>query len=201
MSLDATVLLVTPVVLATARALSVPARPHAYATAHLANSATSLLLPVFNLTNLLAFTAAGLSFGHVAVLMSLAWLAAIVVEYVLLRRLFTRELAEPPTTEVEPEASAVPVFALSMLALTLVGFVVVCMLGFSPAWGTPAGVLVLGTATLVVSVLGLWSASGSPACSAGYGDANAGRTADVDSSSTGTAACTPPSRRPHWCRG
>ena len=55
LSLDATVVLLTPVVLATTRALRVPARPHAYATAHLANTA-SLLLPVSNLTNLLAFT-------------------------------------------------------------------------------------------------------------------------------------------------
>ena len=61
LSLDATVVLLTPVVLATTRALWVPARPHAYATAHLANTA-SLLLPVSNLTNLLAFSAAGLSF-------------------------------------------------------------------------------------------------------------------------------------------
>ena len=60
LSLDATMVLLTPVVLATVRTLSVPAEPHAYATAHLANSA-SLLLPVSNLTNLLAFTAAGLT--------------------------------------------------------------------------------------------------------------------------------------------
>ena len=58
LSLDATVVLLTPVVLATARSLAVPARPHAYATAHLANTA-SLLLPVSNLTNLLAFTRRG----------------------------------------------------------------------------------------------------------------------------------------------
>ena len=56
-------MLLTPVVLATARTLRVPPRPHAYATAHLANSA-SLLLPVSNLTNLLAFGAARLTFVH-----------------------------------------------------------------------------------------------------------------------------------------
>src|ERR1700741_4956831 len=43
LSLDATVVLLTPVVLATTRALWVPARPHAYATAHLANTASLLL--------------------------------------------------------------------------------------------------------------------------------------------------------------
>ena len=60
LSLDATVVLLTPVVLATVRRLRTPVNPYAYATAHLANAA-SLLLPVSNLTNLLAFTAAPIS--------------------------------------------------------------------------------------------------------------------------------------------
>ena len=79
-------------VLATARALRVPARPHAYATAHLANSA-SLLFPVSNLTNLLAFSAAGLSFVHFTAVMTLPWLAAVGIEFVLLRWLFARDLS------------------------------------------------------------------------------------------------------------
>lgn len=54
----------------------------AAATAHLANSA-SLLLPLSNLTNLLAFTAAGLSFTHFAALMALPWLAALAGAVVL----------------------------------------------------------------------------------------------------------------------
>ena len=55
LSLDATVVLLTPVVFATAARMRTSARPHVYACSHLANSA-SLLLPVSNLTNLLAFT-------------------------------------------------------------------------------------------------------------------------------------------------
>ena len=74
LSLDATVVLLTPVVFATAARLDVRARPHVYACTHLANSA-SLLLPVSNLTNLLAFAASGLAFGHFAALMALPWLA------------------------------------------------------------------------------------------------------------------------------
>ena len=74
LSLDATVVLLTPVVLATARTLGIPSRPHAYATAHLANTA-SLLLPVSNLTNLLAFSAAGLTFAHFSAVMAAPWLA------------------------------------------------------------------------------------------------------------------------------
>ena len=94
LSLDATVVLLTPVVLATARTLTVPARPHAYATAHLANTA-SLLLPVSNLTNLLAFGAAGLSFVHFAAVMTLPWLAAVGIEFLLMRWFFARELSGP----------------------------------------------------------------------------------------------------------
>jgi arsenical pump membrane protein len=94
LSLDATVVLLTPVVLIAAGRLRVPARPHAYACGHLANSA-SLLLPVSNLTNLLAFAASGLSFGRFAALMALPWLAAIGVEYVVIRRLFAADLTTP----------------------------------------------------------------------------------------------------------
>ena len=45
LTLDATVVLVTPVVLATTARLAITNRPHSYACAHIANSA-SLLLPL-----------------------------------------------------------------------------------------------------------------------------------------------------------
>jgi arsenical pump membrane protein len=91
LSLDATVVLLTPVVLIAAARLRLRARPHAYACGHLANSA-SLLLPVSNLTNLLAFSVSGLSFGRFAALMTLPWLAAIGVEYVVISRFFAPSL-------------------------------------------------------------------------------------------------------------
>ena len=147
LSLDATVVLLTPVVLATARTLAVPARPHAYATAHLANSA-SLLLPVSNLTNLLAFSAAGLSFLHFAAVMSLPWVAAIVVEFVLLRWLFRKDLRVAPQRPTHAEPLEVPLFALVVVGLTLVGFAATSLLGFSPAWAALAGALVLGIRAL-----------------------------------------------------
>jgi arsenical pump membrane protein len=70
LSLDATVVLLTPVVFQTAARLRLRPRPDVYACTHLANSA-SLLLPVSNLTNLLAFRASGLSFFRFG---SLMWL-------------------------------------------------------------------------------------------------------------------------------
>jgi arsenical pump membrane protein len=91
LSLDATVLLLTPVVLATALRLRTVPRPHVYASAHLANSA-SLLLPVSNLTNLLAFHASGLSFARFAALMAAPWAGVIAVEWGVLRRTFRDDL-------------------------------------------------------------------------------------------------------------
>jgi arsenical pump membrane protein len=143
LSLDATVVLLTPVVLATASTLRVPARPHAFATAHLANSA-SLLLPVSNLTNLLAFGAAGLSFIHFTAVMTLPWLCAVGVEFVLLRGLFARELSVEPTRDTVAGDVKVPVFALVVLALTLAGFGVTSLFGLSPALAALAGAIVLG---------------------------------------------------------
>lgn len=146
LSLDATVVLLTPVVLATARTLAIPPRPHAYASAHLANSA-SLLFPVSNLTNLLAFAVAGLSFTQFTAVMTLPWLAAIGVEFVLLRLLFRRELNRP-AVEVTPPPAEIPVFVLVVLGLTLTGFVVTSVFDVSPSWAALAGAVVLGVRSL-----------------------------------------------------
>ncbi|WP_395576497.1 SLC13 family permease [Streptomyces sp. BK79] len=155
LSLDATVVLLTPVVLATASRSGARARPHVHATAHLANSA-SLLLPVSNLTNLLAFTASGLSFLRFAALMTLPWLAAIAVEYAVLRRFFHADLTEPappkpspalapaPTSAPATPEPRVPRFTVAVVALTLAGFALASPAGLDPAWAALGGVLVLG---------------------------------------------------------
>ncbi|MFJ1680313.1 SLC13 family permease [Streptomyces sp. NPDC088251] len=148
LSLDATVVLLTPVVLATAARVGARPRPYVYACAHLANSA-SLLLPVSNLTNLLAFTASGLSFTRFAALMALPWLAAIAVEYVVFRRVFAADLAAgayPPNPE--KARPGVPVFTLVVLALTLGGFVATSFAGADPLWAALAGAGVLAVRAL-----------------------------------------------------
>ncbi|MFF9118939.1 arsenic transporter [Streptomyces massasporeus] len=149
LSLDATVVLLTPVVLATATRMGVQARPHLYACAHLSNTA-SLLLPVSNLTNLLAFTASGLSFTRFAALMALPWLVAIAAEYLVFRRFFDDELAAPlPSPEAEPRPEPLPLFALVTVGCTLAGFVVASAVGIAPAWAALAGALVLAGRALV----------------------------------------------------
>lgn len=142
LSLDATVVLLTPVVLLTAGAMAVAPRPHAYATAHLANSA-SLLLPVSNLTNLLAFTAAGVTFLHFSALMAAPWLVAIAIEYALLRWVFAADLPKVTVVKVKPPPPEVPAVALAVVVLTLIGFAATSFVGLSPAWAAVVGALVL----------------------------------------------------------
>ncbi|MPY35169.1 arsenic transporter [Streptomyces adustus] len=148
LSLDATVVLLTPVVFATAARTGARARPHVFATAHLANSA-SLLLPVSNLTNLLAFSASGLTFTRFATLMALPWLAAIVVEYAVFRVFFRTDLAAGTTPGAPQPNPELPVFTLVVLALTLAGFVLASFAGLDPAWAALGGVLVLGGRALL----------------------------------------------------
>ena len=146
LSLDATVVLLTPVVFATVARLRLRAKPHVYACTHLANSA-SLLLPVSNLTNLLAFGASGLSFARFGATMALPWLAAIGVEWLVLRRFFAGDLVgHGAIKEVRP--LPIPVFAATVLALTLVGFFVTSAFNVSPAFAALGGSLVLAVPAL-----------------------------------------------------
>jgi arsenical pump membrane protein len=148
LSLDATVVLLTPVVLATAARSGVRAKPHLYACAHLSNTA-SLLLPVSNLTNLLAFAASGLSFTRFAALMALPWLVAIGAEYLVFRRFFEDDLKAPAARSDTAETPALPVFAFVTVGCTLAGFVVASAIGIDPAWVALVGALVLAGRALV----------------------------------------------------
>ena len=147
LSLDATVVLLTPVVLVSVRRLRTSMRPYAYATAHLANAA-SLLLPVSNLTNLLAFHAAKLSFARFTLVMALPWLAAVAAVYVVFRVFFAKDLRQPPDPEEVGPAPRPPVFVLAVVALTLTGFAVSESVGVAPAWVALAGASVLAVRSL-----------------------------------------------------
>jgi arsenical pump membrane protein len=166
LSLDATVVLLTPVVFATAARLRARARPHVYACTHLANSA-SLLLPVSNLTNLLAFASSGLAFGRFAALMALPWLAVIGVEYAVLRRYFAADLdagAQPAGGDLADKAG-LPVFTVTTVVITLAGFAVTSAAGVNPAWAAFAGAAVLAVRALArrrVTVVSLARAADVP---------------------------------------
>lgn len=144
LSLDATVVLLTPVVVAAAAGQRLPVNPHVYACGHLANSG-SLLLPVSNLTNLLAFAASGLSFGRFAALMALPQLAALALEYAVIRAVFRADLADPGAARPATGGPvAVPAYALGVLGLTLAGFAASSPLGLAPGWVAAAGAVLLG---------------------------------------------------------
>jgi arsenical pump membrane protein len=142
LGLDANIVLLTPVVFATAARIRTSSKPQVYACAHLANSA-SLLLPVSNLTNLLTFHASGLSFARFGALMVLPTIGVVAVEWVVLRRFFATDLRRPRTRAVELARPTVPCFALVVLALTLVGFVLSSLLGIAPVWVAAAGAVAI----------------------------------------------------------
>jgi arsenical pump membrane protein len=134
LSLDATVVLLTPVVASAATSTLVSPRPMVYACARLANSA-SLLLPVSNLTNLLALPSLPhLSFLGFALLMAPVWLAVIAVEYVGHRLFFRRDLARVPDRGGRTEDVPLPVVPLVLVAVMLVAFAALSPLGVEPAW-------------------------------------------------------------------
>jgi arsenical pump membrane protein len=142
LSLDATIVLLTPVVFATAARIRISAKPQVYACAHLANSA-SLLLPVSNLTNLLAFHASRLSFLRFAALMVLPTIAAVAVEWVVFTRFFEGDLARPRHGSPRPERPQLPRFAVTVLAGTLVGFALSSVVGIAPVWFAAAGAVAI----------------------------------------------------------
>ena len=136
LGLDATVVLLTPILLATAAAERLDPKPAAYASVHLANSA-SLLLPVSNLTNLLAFRASQVSFTRFAALMGAPFLIAVGIDWLVLRVSF-RPLADlvdrEPVAAAEVDRTARPAYALTVLALTLAGFAGSSIVGVAPVW-------------------------------------------------------------------
>ena len=178
LSLDATVVLLTPAVIRAVRRARVPPRPALYATAHLSNTA-SLLLPVSNLTNLLAFHRTGLTFVAFAGLMAVPFLACTVVEYGVFRVFFARDLRpghrpdapsppghasaktgptqrdSAPHQDSSTGAPPVPRLPLAVLALVLAGFLVAPLLGVPAYLVAVAGAVVLAAPAVAGGRIGL----------------------------------------------
>ncbi|MBO4209550.1 arsenic transporter [Micromonospora echinofusca] len=145
LNLDTTAVLLTPVLLALARSLAVPALPLAMTTVWLANTA-SLLLPVANLTNILAADRIGLTPVAYAGRMWLPQLAAVAVTMVLLWYWYWRP-ARPASGDLPRPERPVPAdrvlhhVAVAACLLFVVGILVGVPIGV--ASGAAAGVLVL----------------------------------------------------------
>lgn len=146
LSLDTTVVLLTPVVVATVRHAGTSPRRPLYLTAHLANSA-SLLLPVSNLTNLLALALLPISFGRFAALMALPWLLAIAVEVIAVQFVLPNGGRDHRAADATP--LPLPRFATAVVVLTVIGFGVGQAVGLAPVWVATAGAAVLAMRRLV----------------------------------------------------
>ena len=141
LSLDATVVLLTPVVLGAGMARSVPDEPGTFACLRMANSA-SLLLPVSNLTNLLALPHLDLTFTGFALRTAPVLAVVLAVEYVGLRLLFRDRLRIAPGPDTSPPV-AMPAFPVVVVLAMLAGFAVISPFGGQPWWVSLAAALVL----------------------------------------------------------
>ena len=125
LNLDTTAVLLTPVMLATAVRARVPALPLAMTTVWLANTA-SLLLPVSNLTNLLAMNRVQLSPLEFAARMWLPQVAALLVVAACLWLFYWRRSParyEPPAP-LRPRDRRVFVVASAACGLFIVGILI-----------------------------------------------------------------------------
>jgi len=135
LSLDATVVLLSLVVLSAARRAGVRPGPALSACVRLANS-SSLLLPVSNLTTLLALHSLDLSFARFALVMAPAWLAVIAVEYAAHRLFYARDLrSDPRPAAADAQPVPMPRFPLVVVGLMLLGFGMASAVGIGAAWG------------------------------------------------------------------
>ncbi|GAA3718632.1 SLC13 family permease [Gordonia hankookensis] len=158
LSLDATIVLLTPLAVDTARRIGARVAPVGYASAHLANSA-STLMPVSNLTNLIAFSATGLTFLGFTATMAAPWVVAIVVEFIVFRVFFADDLRARPTTSGssgtpssggESDTPRPPRWTLTCLGILLIGFLVAEPFGI-PLVGVATSGAVLMTVPLLVA--------------------------------------------------
>jgi arsenical pump membrane protein len=116
LNLDTTVVLLTPVMLALAEVIEVPPLPLAVTTVWLANTA-SLLLPVSNLTNLLAGNRVGLSAAAFAARMWLPELASVLVTSATLWLFYWRR-GRRQAADYRPPEALVPADRVLFLVAT-----------------------------------------------------------------------------------
>jgi arsenical pump membrane protein len=157
LSLDATAVLLTPVVLRVARSRRVDSDAALLTTAQLANGG-SLLLPVSNLTNLIVFPLTGLSFAGFALRMALPLAAAVGVITAVLALRVRRDAPETLGVSAVDATSGAAldatldgfgrVVSFGLVAL-LIAFFVGSLVHIAPSAIAAAGAAVLGAAALV----------------------------------------------------
>jgi arsenical pump membrane protein len=135
LSLHATVVLLVPVLLVTARSAR---RATGLATVRIANTG-STLLPSSNVTNLLAFAGTGLAFVEFAWLMLPVFAVGVAAEFAVLRWWFRDDFQDDPAPDVA-EAPAVPLVPAAVVVAVLIA-----LTGGVDLWlPTTAGAILLG---------------------------------------------------------
>ncbi len=122
LSLDVTVIVLTPIVYALVSRLQVKPLPFLFICTFVANNG-SLLFPISNLTNLLAYGLLGLSFGGFAMRMALPQLAALAVNIGLFLYLFQHDIPrrfDPATLPEHPEVRDAAYLRTASIGLALV---------------------------------------------------------------------------------
>lgn len=145
LSLDVTVIVLTPIVYALATRRRLDALPFMFACAFVANTA-SLALPISNLTNLLVYTQLRIGFFAFAGRMWLPSVVAVGVNLVIFLWLFRDRLPprfEPVAGDELPPADWWFWTAAATMSATLVGLLVAGLAARSLAWPALIGAAVL----------------------------------------------------------
>ena len=148
LSLDVTVVVLTPIVYSVTMRRRIDALPFMFACTFVANTA-SLILPISNLTNLLLYQQFDLSFLEFARTMWLPNLVAVVVNLVVFLLIFRRQIPRRFSVEAHedlPELGWWFWVAALVLALTLVGLL------WSGITHMPLALAALGGALVLLSI-------------------------------------------------
>jgi arsenical pump membrane protein len=163
LSLDTTAVLFTPVVISVVQRRRRVANAALVASAQMTNASSSLL-PVSNLTNLLVFPVTGLSFAGYALRMALPTItAAAVVIGVCAPRSVSEHVAGSRPTTANPPLDRFGVGVVTCIGVVLLGFLISSTVGVEPVWFAAAGAVVLGGAALATRRLTLRRALAAPA--------------------------------------
>ncbi|EST34014.1 hypothetical protein N566_19035 [Streptomycetaceae bacterium MP113-05] len=150
LNLDTTAVLLTPVMLALAGRVGVPALPLAMTTMWLANTA-SLLLPVSNLTNLLAADRLGLSPQGMAALMWAPQLAAVAVTMLCLWFFYWRPARPEGGALAAPEPfRAADRVLFTVSAMATAGFLAAVLGAEAPLWAASGAAVLVVVAAFAV---------------------------------------------------
>jgi len=146
LSLDATAVVLTPIVYGTVSRLRLKPLPFMFACVYAANTA-SLFLPISNLTNLLAYNAFDLGFAQYALIMLAPAALAVLTNLLLFAWLFRRDLQgsyDPIGSRFSPQSPAFFRATTGSIVVVLATFF------FAPLVGVSIGLIALVGSILMI---------------------------------------------------